>query len=40
VLLDMSGAGLAALITFAVWTPGAKTVAISGIDGGSTIGPE
>ena len=40
VLLDMSGAGLAALITGAVWTPGSKTAAISGIDGESTIGPE
>ena len=34
VLLDMSGASLAALITGAVWTPRAKTPAISGIDGG------
>ena len=40
VLLDMSAAGLAALITFFVWTPGAKTAAIFGIDGGSTIGSE
>ena len=34
VLLDMSGAGLAALISGAVWTPGSKTAAISGIGGG------
>ena len=40
VLLDMSGAGLAALITFAVWTPGPKTAALSGPGGGSTLGPE
>jgi VanZ family protein len=40
VLLDMSGAGLAALITGAVWTPGSKTAAISGIDDGSTTAPE
>jgi VanZ family protein len=40
VLLDMSGAGLAALIVAAVWPPGAKTAATSGIDGRQTIGPE
>ncbi len=34
VLLDMSGAVLAGLIAAAVWTPGPKTPAISGIDGG------
>jgi VanZ family protein len=33
VLLDMSGASLAALITGVVWTPGPKTPAISGVDG-------
>ena len=40
VILDMSGASLAALITGAVWTPGSKTAAISGIAEGQTIGPE
>ena len=40
VILDMSGAGLAALITGAVWTPGSKPVVISGNTGGQTIGPE
>ena len=40
VILDMSGASLAALITGAVWTPGSKSAAISGIAGGQTIGPE
>ena len=40
VILDMSGAGLAALITGAVWTPGSQTAAISGIAGKQTIGPE
>jgi VanZ family protein len=40
VILDMSGASLAALITGAVWKPGSKTVAISGIAGGQAIGPE
>ena len=39
VILDMSGAGLAALITGAVWTPGSKPVVISGNTGGQTIGP-
>ena len=40
VLLDMSGAGLAALIAGAVWTPGSQTATISGIAGRQTIGPE
>jgi VanZ family protein len=40
VILDMSGASLAALITGAVWTPSSKTVAISGIAGGQAIEPE
>jgi VanZ family protein len=40
VILDMSGASLAALIAAAVWTPGTKTPAPSGIDGRQTIGPE
>jgi VanZ family protein len=34
VILDMSGASLAALIAGAVWTPAAKTAAISGAAGG------
>ena len=40
VILDMSGAGLAALITGAVWTPGSQTAGISGIAGRQTIEPE
>jgi len=40
VILDMSGASLTALIVGAVWPPGSKTAAISGIAGGQTIGPE
>jgi VanZ family protein len=40
VILDMSGASLTALIAGAVWTPGSKTAAISGIAGGQTIGPK
>ena len=40
VILDMSGASLTALIAAAVWTPGSKTAAISGIAEGQTIGPE
>lgn len=40
VFLDMSGASLAALIAGAVWTPGSKSAAISGIIKGQTIGPE
>ena len=40
VLLDMSGVGLAALLAGAVWTPGSKSAAISGIAERQTIGPE
>jgi VanZ family protein len=40
VLLDMSGAGLVAMITSTVWPPGIKTAAISRIAGGQSIGPE
>ena len=40
VILDMSGASLTALISGAVWTPGSKSAAISGIAEGQTIGPE
>jgi VanZ family protein len=40
VLLDLSGASLAALITFAVWTPNSKAPAISWTAGGQTTGPE
>ena len=40
VILDMSGASLTALIAAAVWTPGTKTAAITGIAGGQIIGPE
>jgi VanZ family protein len=40
VILDMSGAGLAALISGAFWTPGGKTVAASWTVGRETIGPE
>ena len=40
VILDMSGASLTALIAGAVWTPGSKSAAISGLAGGQTIGPE
>jgi VanZ family protein len=40
VILNMSGASLAALVTAAVWTPGSKTAAISGIAGGQTIRSE
>jgi len=40
VFLDMSGAVLAALIAAAVWRPGSKTAAISGIAEGQTIRPE
>jgi VanZ family protein len=40
VFLDMSGAGLAALIAAAVWTPGSKNAVISGIAEGQIIGPE
>jgi VanZ family protein len=40
VILDMSGASLGALIAGAVWTPGSKSAAISGLAEGQTIGPE
>jgi VanZ family protein len=40
VLLDMSGTGLAALISGAVWTPGSKPIVTSVAAGGQTIGPE
>jgi len=40
VILDMSGASLAALISGAVWTPGAKSTTGSRIAEGQTIGPE
>jgi VanZ family protein len=40
VILDMSGASLAALIVGAVWTPGSKSAAISTIVERQTIGPE
>jgi VanZ family protein len=40
VLLDMSGAGLAALIAAAFWTPGPKSAAMSRIAQGQPIGPE
>jgi VanZ family protein len=40
VILDMSGAGLAALITAAVWTPGSKSAAISRITEGQSVAPE
>jgi VanZ family protein len=40
IMLDMSGASLAALIAGAVWTPGSKTAAISALAKGETIGPE
>jgi VanZ family protein len=40
VILDMSGAGVAALIAAAVWPPGTKTAAISGIAEGQNLGPE
>jgi VanZ family protein len=40
VILDMSGASLAALIAGAVWTPDSKSAAISGIAEGQIIGPE
>ena len=40
ILLDLSGASLAALITAAMWTPGSKATAISALAEGQTIGPE
>jgi VanZ family protein len=38
VIIDMAGASLAALVTGAVWTPGSKTAAISGIATGQITG--
>jgi VanZ family protein len=38
VLLDLSGASLAALITFAVWTPRPKARALAGATGRQTAG--
>jgi VanZ family protein len=40
VLLDLSGASLAALITFAVWTPRLKAAALAGANGRHPAGPE
>ena len=40
VLLDLSGSGLAALLTFAFWTPHAKAVQVSGLTGRQTRRPE
>ena len=40
VILDMSGASLAALIAAAVWTPGSKSAAISRITEGQSVAPE
>ena len=40
VVLDISGASLSALIAGAVWTPGPKNAAISGIAEEQTMGPE
>jgi VanZ family protein len=40
ILLDMSGASLAALIAAAIWTPRPKTTAISALAEGQTMGPE
>jgi VanZ family protein len=40
VILDMSGTGLAALISGAVWMPGSKPAVTSGTAGGHAIGPE
>jgi len=40
VILDMSGASLAALITSMVWPPKPKAPAISGIAGRPTMGPQ
>jgi VanZ family protein len=40
VCLDMSSAGLAALIVAVVWTPGSKSAAISRIAEEQTIGPQ
>lgn len=40
VILDMSGTGLAALISGAVWTPGSKPAVTPVAAGGQTIAPE
>ena len=40
VILDMSGAALAALVTAAVWRPRYHALTIAGIPGGQTRGPE
>jgi VanZ family protein len=40
VILDMSGGGLAALITGALWTPSSKPAVTFGTAGGQTMGPE
>jgi VanZ family protein len=40
VMLDMSGASLAALIAAEVWSPGSKATHISGLAEGQIIGPE
>jgi VanZ family protein len=40
IFLDMSGASLTALIAAAVWTPGSKSAAISGLAESQIIGPE
>jgi VanZ family protein len=40
VFLNMSGASLAALVAYAVWTPDSKSAAVSGITEGQIIGPE
>ena len=40
VILDMSGAGLAALITCAVWRPRSPAQPLPGLARGQTIGPE
>jgi len=40
IFLDMAGASLTALIAAAVWTPGSKSAAISGLAEGQIIGPE
>ncbi|MDO9069917.1 MAG: VanZ family protein [Deltaproteobacteria bacterium] len=40
VILDMSGAGLTALIAGAVWTPGSKSAVISKMAERQTVGPQ
>ena len=40
VLLDLSGSGLAALLTLAFWTPGAKALQVSGLTGRHVTRPE